>query len=138
MNKSVNGNIWLSGYSLVVRPQILKLMKNHRGTLENQNFFCWEGLTKGLEGGREPSKKPSYGFLISKKLKFQNLRADNQEVPISVYTYKVDNILVKCLKHVSHSKMNAIFGISTIKNPRVSIYRFSRNRQKICWWCKLH
>ena len=49
------------------------------GPLEIE-FFCWGGLRTELEGVRS-LLKPSYAFLINKKLKIQNMCPDKRKVP---------------------------------------------------------
>ena len=47
-----------------------------KGDPWKSKFFCWGGLTKGVEGGQEPSKTLHHLF-IQQKNKIQNLDADN-------------------------------------------------------------
>ena len=68
--------------------------KTNEETLGNRKFLCCGELTKGVGGGQEPSKLSST-FLINKKLKFQNLWVDNQEVTIYA-TYLLSKSTILC------------------------------------------
>lgn len=57
--------------------------KPKRGHMENKNFFA-SGTNKE---GQNPSKSP-LGFLISLKIKFQNVYTDNHKVP-KIHSYKI-------------------------------------------------
>ena len=57
-------------------PHFQRDEKPKGGPLEIEIFFVEGGLRKGLEGVRS-LLKPSSAFLINKKLKFQNVGADN-------------------------------------------------------------